>query len=71
MRAGVWNARWTLEVVERPVPEPRPGWVRVQVSSVGICGTVLHFSRGAFPWPAALLPGHEVGGVVHQPGEGA
>ena len=71
MRAAVWNDKGTLDVVERPVPEPRPGWVRLAVSSVGICGTDLHFYRGAFPSPAGLLPGHEVGGVVDLPGEGA
>jgi threonine dehydrogenase-like Zn-dependent dehydrogenase len=71
MRAAVWNAKGTLDIAERPVPEPKPGWVRVKVSAVGICGTDLHFYRGAFPSPAGLLPGHEVGGIVDLPGEGA
>lgn len=71
MRAAVWNDHGTLDVVERPVPEPRPGWVRVKVSAVGICGTDLHFYRGSFPSPAGLLPGHEVGGVVELAGEEA
>jgi threonine dehydrogenase-like Zn-dependent dehydrogenase len=70
MKAAVWNASGTLDVTERPVPEPRPGWVRVAVRSAGICGTDLHFYRGSFPSPAGLLPGHEVGGVVDLPGEG-
>jgi threonine dehydrogenase-like Zn-dependent dehydrogenase len=70
MRAAVWNDKGTLDVAERPVPEPRAGWVRVKVHSVGICGTDLHFYRGSFPSPAGLLPGHEVGGVVDLPGEG-
>src|SRR5947199_5335098 len=71
MKAAVWNDRGSLDIVERPVPEPRPGWVRVKVSSVGICGSDLHFYRGSFPSPAGLLPGHEVGGVVDRAGEGA
>jgi len=71
VRAAVWNDGGTLDIVERPVPEPRPGWVRVKVSSVGICGSDLHFYRGSFPSPAGLLPGHEVGGVVDRAGEGA
>jgi L-iditol 2-dehydrogenase len=70
MKAAVWNAKGTLDIVERPIPEPRPGWVRVKVSTVGICGTDLHFYRGAFPSPAGLLPGHEVGGTVDLPGNG-
>jgi threonine dehydrogenase-like Zn-dependent dehydrogenase len=71
MRAAVWNDKGTLDLVERPIPEPRPGWVRVRVSSAGICGTDLHFYRGSFPSPAGLLPGHEVGAIVDLPGDGA
>lgn len=70
MKAAVWNDHGSLDVVERPVPEPRPGWVRIKVSAVGICGTDLHFFRGSFPSPAGLLPGHEVGGVIDAVGEG-
>jgi threonine dehydrogenase-like Zn-dependent dehydrogenase len=71
MRAAVWNDKGTLDISERPVPEPRSGWVRLQVRSAGICGTDLHFYRGSFPSPAGLIPGHEVAGVVDLPGEGA
>jgi threonine dehydrogenase-like Zn-dependent dehydrogenase len=70
MKAAVWNDHGSLDVVDRPVPEPRPGWVRVKVSAVGICGTDLHFFRGSFPPPAGLLPGHEVAGVIDAVGEG-
>ncbi|MPY95296.1 MAG: alcohol dehydrogenase catalytic domain-containing protein [Acidimicrobiia bacterium] len=70
MKAAVWNSSGSLDVADRPVPEPRPGWARVRVSSVGICGTDLHFFRGSFPSPAGLLPGHEVGGTVDALGEG-
>src|SRR5205807_1111542 len=64
MRAAVWNDKGSLDVVDRPVPEPKPGWVRIAVASAGICGTDLHIFTGDFPSPAGLLPGHEVGGVV-------
>ncbi|HEU0193837.1 MAG TPA: alcohol dehydrogenase catalytic domain-containing protein [Gaiellales bacterium] len=70
MRAAVWNDKGTLDVIERPTPEPRPGWARLAVRSVGICGTDLHFYRGSFPSPTGLLPGHEVGGIVDLTGEG-
>ena len=70
MKAVVWNAAGQLDVVDRPVPEPKPGWARVRVAAVGICGTDLHFFRGSFPSPAGLLPGHEVGGVFDLGGEG-
>jgi threonine dehydrogenase-like Zn-dependent dehydrogenase len=69
VRAAVWNDRGSLDVVDRPVPEPKPGWVRVAVSAVGICGTDLHFFSGAFPSPTGLLPGHEIGGTVDTVGD--
>ena len=69
VRAAVWTDRGSLDVVDRPAPEPKPGWVRVAVSAVGICGTDLHFLSGAFPSPAGLLPGHEIGGTVETLGE--
>jgi threonine dehydrogenase-like Zn-dependent dehydrogenase len=69
VRAAVWNDRGSLDVVDRPVPEPKPGWVRVAVSAVGICGTDLHFFSGAFPSPTGLLPGHEIGGAVDVAGD--
>lgn len=70
MKAVVWNGTGTLDLTDRPVPDPRPGWARVRVAAVGICGTDLHFFRGSFPSPAGLLPGHEVGGTVDALGEG-
>ena len=69
MRAAVWTSEGNLEVVDRPNPEPKPGWVRVKVDRVGICGSDLHFWTGAFPSPAGLLPGHEVGGTIDAIGE--
>ncbi len=57
-------------MVERPVPDPKPGWARVRMADCGICGTDLHFFRGDFPSPAGLQPGHEIGGVVDVVGEG-
>jgi 2-desacetyl-2-hydroxyethyl bacteriochlorophyllide A dehydrogenase len=69
MKAAIWNDHGSLDVLERPIPEPRPGWVRVKVAAVGICGTDLHFFRGAFPSPKGLLPGHEIGGVIDAPGD--
>ena len=68
MKAAVWNDKGSLDVVDKPAPEPKPGWVRLRVSAVGICGTDLHFYRGAFPSPAGLQPGHEIGGVIDAAG---
>jgi threonine dehydrogenase-like Zn-dependent dehydrogenase len=70
MKAAVWNEKGSLDVIDRPVPDPKAGWVRLKVAAVGICGTDLHFYRGAFPSPKGLLPGHEIGGVIDSIGEG-
>ncbi len=70
MKAAVWNDKGSLDVVERQAPDPKPGWVRLRVAAVGICGTDLHFHRGGFPSPAGLQPGHEIGGVVDIAGPG-
>ena len=54
MKAAVWNEKGSLDVVERQAPDPKPGWVRLRIAAVGICGTDLHFHRGGFPSPAGL-----------------
>jgi D-arabinose 1-dehydrogenase-like Zn-dependent alcohol dehydrogenase len=60
-----------LEIVERPVPEPGPGWVRIKVQACGICHSDSLVKEGAFPgiqYPR--VPGHEVAGVVDAVGPG-
>ncbi len=44
-----------IELVERPVPEPGPGWVRVEVQACGICHSdslvkTLDFKRQRGVW---------------------
>ena len=66
MRAvQVSRAGGPLELVQRPVPEPGPGWVRVKVKACGICHSDSITKEGHFPniqYPR--VPGHEVVGVV-------
>jgi alcohol dehydrogenase, propanol-preferring len=51
--------------VEREVPEPGSGEVRVRVRACGVCRTDLHLAEGDLaPRRAATVPGHEVVGVV-------
>src|SRR5438034_3296347 len=60
-----------LELVERDVPEPQPGWVRVKVEACGICHSDSLIKEGLWPgiqYPR--VPGHEVIGVVDLVGEG-
>jgi len=52
------------------MPEPAPGWVRVAVTAVGICGTDLHIYGGMLGDVSGLQPGHEVAGVIDAIGDG-
>ena len=70
MRAAIFNEQRQLEVQDRPMPEPEPGWVRIGITAVGICGTDLHLMRGKFGAVAGLQPGHEVAGFVDKFGDG-
>ena len=60
-----------LELVEREVPEPERGWVRVKVEACGVCHSDSLVKEGHWPgiqYPR--VPGHEVIGVVDAVGEG-
>jgi D-arabinose 1-dehydrogenase-like Zn-dependent alcohol dehydrogenase len=54
-----------LRLVERPVPEPGPGDVRVRIEACGVCGSDLLVQKGVFGAECfPLVPGHEAAGVV-------
>jgi propanol-preferring alcohol dehydrogenase len=58
--------------VERPVPEPGAGQVRVRVRACGVCRTDLHLAEGDLPPRRPLVtPGHEIVGTVDALGPGA
>jgi D-arabinose 1-dehydrogenase-like Zn-dependent alcohol dehydrogenase len=60
-----------LEIVERPIPEPGAGSVRVKVRACGICHSDSVTREGLFPgiqYPR--VPGHEVAGVIDASGPG-
>ena len=60
-----------LELVERDIPEPERGWVRVKVEACGVCHSDSLVKEGLWPgiqYPR--VPGHEVIGVVDGVGEG-
>jgi 2-desacetyl-2-hydroxyethyl bacteriochlorophyllide A dehydrogenase len=66
MRAIVCQEPGRLELVERPTPSTvPPGWARVAVGHVGICGTDYHIFEGKHPfleYPRVM--GHEVSATV-------
>jgi L-iditol 2-dehydrogenase len=53
-----------------PKPEPKPGWVRVRVRAVGICGTDIPIFEGVRKVPHPLIPGHEFAGEIDALGSG-
>lgn len=54
-----------LKLVERPVPTPGPGQIRVRVLACGVCRTDLHLAEGDLPpRRPRVVPGHEVVGIV-------
>lgn len=60
-----------LRQIERPIPVPSPGQVRVHVRVCGVCRTDLHLAEGDLPSRhPQVIPGHEVVGVVDELGKG-
>src|SRR5213595_1323724 len=60
-----------FELVERAIPEPGPGQVRVKVEACGICHSDVLVKEGLWPgiqYPR--VPGHEIAGVVDLVGDG-
>ena len=59
-------------LLDRDVPEPGPGEIRVRVSVCAVCRTDLHLAEGDLaPRRADTVPGHEIVGVVDGSGVGA
>jgi propanol-preferring alcohol dehydrogenase len=58
-----------LALRDLPIPEPRPGEVRLRVRCCAICRTDLHVIEGDLP-PAKrpVVPGHQVVGIVDRLG---
>jgi alcohol dehydrogenase, propanol-preferring len=61
-----------LVIEERPIPEPGPGQITVQMQASGLCHTDIHAANGDWPVKPAppFVPGHEGVGTVHAVGDG-
>ncbi len=74
-RAAVLHGVGDLRIEERPVPEPGPNEVLVEVRAVGVCGSDVHYFEhghiGDFVVEAPLVLGHESSGIVVGHGPGA
>ncbi|MGN6730773.1 MAG: alcohol dehydrogenase [Candidatus Binatia bacterium] len=67
----VTRANGTFEIVEREIPQPAAGLVRVKVEACGICHSDAMTKEGLFPgiqYPR--VPGHEIAGVIDAVGAG-
>ena len=61
-----------LELVEIPVPEPRPNEILIRISVCGVCHTDLHTVEGELPEVSLpIIPGHQVIGRVAARGKDA
>jgi D-arabinose 1-dehydrogenase-like Zn-dependent alcohol dehydrogenase len=61
----VSNPKGPLEIVERDIPEPTAGQVRIKVQACGICHGDWYVKEGLIPgiqYPR--VPGHEIAGVI-------
>ncbi len=70
MRAAqVPRPKGPIEIVERDIPEPKAGWVRIKVQACGVCHSDSIVKEGIFPgiqYPR--VPGHEVVGIIDAAG---
>jgi L-iditol 2-dehydrogenase len=68
MRASVLTEIATIVLEERPVPEPARDEVLVQVASVGVCGSDVHYYQhgriGDYVVDSPMILGHEVSGRI-------
>jgi len=54
-----------LVLRERPIPQPEPGEVLIEIEACGVCRTDLHVVDGELPHPKLpIVPGHEIVGRV-------
>jgi D-arabinose 1-dehydrogenase-like Zn-dependent alcohol dehydrogenase len=60
-----------FQIVERAIPEPGAGHVRIKVQACGVCHSDVLTKEGLWPgiqYPR--IPGHEVAGIIDEVGEG-
>jgi D-arabinose 1-dehydrogenase-like Zn-dependent alcohol dehydrogenase len=60
-----------FQIVEREIPTPGAGQVRIKVQACGVCHSDVFTKEGAWPgiqYPRA--PGHEVAGIIDEVGAG-
>jgi len=60
-----------FELVEREIPVPGPGQVRIRVQACGVCHSDVITKDGVFPGISyPRVPGHEIAGMIDEVGAG-
>jgi threonine dehydrogenase-like Zn-dependent dehydrogenase len=70
MRANVFQAKNTCQVMEVPRPKVGYGEALIRITLTTICGTDLHIVRGEYPVRPGLTIGHEPVGIIEEIGPG-
>jgi len=70
MRATIFEAPGQVSVVDKPVPQPGPGELRVRMAAASLCASDVRVYRGEKYAKPGVTPGHEIAGVVDAVGEG-
>jgi D-arabinose 1-dehydrogenase-like Zn-dependent alcohol dehydrogenase len=69
--AQIPKAGADFQIVDREIPKPGAGQVRIKVQACGVCHSDVFTKEGAWPgiqYPR--VPGHEVAGVIDELGDG-
>jgi D-arabinose 1-dehydrogenase-like Zn-dependent alcohol dehydrogenase len=69
--AQIAEMKGPIEIVEREIPEPDAGFVRIKVEACGVCHSDSFTKEGTWPgiqYPR--VPGHEVAGIIDAVGAG-
>ena len=71
MVAQISKPGGAFEVIERDIPAPGAGEVRIKIKACGVCHSDVLVKEGSLPWiQYPRIPGHEVAGVVDEVGTG-
>jgi len=69
--AQIPKAGAAFQIVEREIPRPGAGQVRVKVQACGVCHSDVFTKEGTWPGiPYPRVPGHEVVGLIDELGAG-
>jgi L-iditol 2-dehydrogenase len=57
-----------IELADVDEPSPKPGWVVLEVTGAGICGTDIHILHDEHPYSPPVTLGHEFAGKIVEVG---